>query len=60
MIICTIWDTKKFKIINRKQKQLVKTIKHPEGDFRCWGMKILHGTIVISRDNQGMLIMDLN
>ena len=60
MLLCTVWDTKKYQIISRKDKQVIQTIKHPLGDFRCWGINLVRTSMMISRDDKGLIMMDLS
>ena len=59
--IACVWDTQEYNIIDRNQQSIIKTIKHPLGEFRCWGLTVFPRikNLMISRDNLGLWIIDL-
>ena len=58
VFVVSVWDTNSFYFIDRKDGS-VKTIKHPCGDFRCWGIIKLSTSLLLARDNFGLTLLNL-
>ena len=65
MLLCTVWDEDTFYIVNRKKRQVQNKIKHPDGDFKCWGISKMPSfdlnefPYLLSRDDRGITLLDV-
>jgi len=66
MMLCTVWDTRNYKIIDRNKKQVIQQISHPVGDFKCWGLQLLPGfdidefPFIVARDELSLVFLDVS
>ena len=57
-MVVSVWDTNSFYLIDRQKRQMV-TIKHPCGEFRCWGIKKIDQNTLVVRDNFGLILVNI-